>query len=48
MERRQVEYHDFSTVNNDERLFYDSDHLNKAGVLSFFEQHFAGLFRPRR
>jgi hypothetical protein len=46
MKRQAVEYHDFSTVNNDERFFYDSDHLNKAGVVSFFEQHFAGLFRP--
>jgi hypothetical protein len=48
MDSRQVEYHDFSMVNNDERLFYDSDHLNKAGVMSFFERHFAGLFGSRR
>ena len=48
MDRRQVEYHDFSMVNNEERLFYDSDHLNKAGVLSFFEHHFAALFRPSK
>lgn len=48
MARRQVEYHDFSMVNNDEAFFYDSDHLNKAGVLGFFGQYFASLFRPSR
>ena len=32
-------YHDFSSVNNDESLFFDSDHLNEAGVLRFFDEH---------
>jgi hypothetical protein len=39
LERYGVEYHDFSSVNNDEALFFDSDHLNQDGVLSFFENH---------
>ena len=38
-QRHDVELYDFSSVNNDEELFFDSDHLNQAGVLSFFENH---------
>ena len=41
--RRGVAFHDLSAVNNDERLFFDSDHLNQEGVLSFFEDHLAGV-----
>ena len=37
--RYAVVYHDFSAVNNDESLFFDSDHLNETGVLRFFENH---------
>jgi hypothetical protein len=29
--------HDFSRVGNDDRFFYDTDHLNRDGVLHFFE-----------
>jgi hypothetical protein len=46
--RNGVEYHDFTHVNNDPSYFYDSDHLNQAGVLSFFENHLAPLLRPAR
>ena len=38
-----VAFHDLSAVNNDEPLFFDSDHLNQEGVLSFFEDHLAGV-----
>jgi hypothetical protein len=38
-----VEFHDFSRVGNDERFFYDSDHLNRAGVRRFFERSLAPL-----
>ena len=31
-----VQFHDFSSVGNDERFFYDTDHLNYAGALNFF------------
>lgn len=43
--RHGAELHDFSTVNNDETLFYDVDHLNRAGVTRFFDQHLAPLLR---
>ena len=38
-----VEYHDFSSVNNDEEYFYDSDHLNREGTLRFIEEHLADV-----
>ncbi len=37
--RHGVTYHDFASVNNEEALFFDSDHLNQDGVLQFFENH---------
>jgi hypothetical protein len=45
LERNGAELYDFSSVNNDPELFYDSDHLNQSGVLSFFENHLAELLR---
>jgi hypothetical protein len=44
--RHGMELHDFSSVTNDESLFYDSDHLNQAGVLEFFKTTLAPLLRP--
>ena len=41
--RHGVALHDLSAVNNDERLFFDSDHLNQEGVVSFVEDHLAGV-----
>lgn len=46
LERHGVELHDFSGVNNDEALFFDTDHLNEVGVLRFFEHHLAFVLRP--
>lgn len=46
--RNMAPYHDFAGVNNDEQLFYDTDHLNRSGVLSFFEHHLAGVLTPPR
>lgn len=37
--RTGAELYDFSEVANDPEYFYDSDHLNEAGVLNFFEHH---------
>ncbi len=37
LEGRKVRFHDFSRVGNDDKWFYDTDHLNQAGVLQFFE-----------
>ena len=44
-ERHGVPYYDFTHVNNDPSLFYDSDHLNLEGALSFFENHLAEVLR---
>jgi hypothetical protein len=37
VERSHAEFHDFTHVGNDDKLFYDTDHLNREGVLNFFE-----------
>jgi hypothetical protein len=39
--RYDVEWHDFSAVANDEKFFYDTDHLNREGVMNFFEGYLA-------
>jgi hypothetical protein len=41
LDKYNVEYHDFSSVGNDEKFFFNTDHLNRAGVLNFFENHLA-------
>ncbi len=46
LERHGVELHDFSSVNNEPRFFFDSDHLNQAGVLSLFENHLKDVLTP--
>ncbi len=44
-----VPLYDFAAVGNEPRYFFDSDHLNRAGVLNFFEAHLAQtLIRHRR
>lgn len=35
--RLNIPLHDFTHTGNDEKLFYDTDHLNKDGVLNFFQ-----------
>jgi hypothetical protein len=42
LNRQGVDFHDFSLVGNDEKLFYDTDHLNREGVLNFFEHYLSG------
>jgi hypothetical protein len=39
--------HDFSGTANDEKFFFDSDHLNQVGVLNFFERHFVPVLASR-
>jgi hypothetical protein len=46
LHRHGVEFHDFSLVDNDEKFFYDTDHLNRSGVLEFFDHHLKGLLTP--
>ncbi len=41
--RNTVAFRDFSQVSNDPAFFYDTDHLNRTGVLAFFETHLVPL-----
>jgi hypothetical protein len=33
---RTVPFHDFSGTTNDQSLYFDTDHLNRAGLTEFF------------
>jgi hypothetical protein len=46
LDRQNVEFDDFSHVSNDERFFFNTDHLNRTGVLNFFQNYFAGKLIP--
>ena len=46
VERHGAEFHDFSRVANEPEFFYDTDHLNEAGVLNFFERYFSDVLVP--
>lgn len=46
LQRYNIELHDFSLVGNEEKYFYNTDHLNWAGVLNFFENYLQDLVRP--
>jgi hypothetical protein len=48
LNRNNVEFHDYSLVSNDEKYFYNTDHLNRAGVLNFFEGYFKEIFAGNR
>ena len=37
LDKHQIEFHDFSLTSNDEKYFFNTDHLNRMGVLNFFE-----------
>ena len=43
--RHGVEFHDFSLVGNDERYFFNTDHLNRSGVLAFFEHYLKAILK---
>lgn len=47
LDREGVAFSDFSLAGNDERFFYDADHLNRAGVLNFFEHYLKDTLAPR-
>lgn len=47
LERRGVRLHDFSGVSNDDTHFQDTDHLNRAGVMDFFQTALAPLLTGR-
>jgi hypothetical protein len=37
--RHGIAFHDFSLAGNDDQHFFNTDHLNRRGVLNFFESH---------
>lgn len=41
--RLDIPLHDFTHTGNEEKLFYDTDHLNKDGVVHFFQTALAPL-----
>ncbi len=43
LDRNGVEFHDFSLVANDEKFYFNPDHLNQAGVLNFYASHLKGV-----
>lgn len=43
LDRNSVEFYDYSLVNNDERFFFNPDHLNRTGALSFSENYLASI-----
>lgn len=48
LKRHRAAFHDFSRIGNDDARFYDTDHLNRDGVLNFFEQSLVPLLRQTR
>lgn len=45
LDKYQVEFHDYSLTDNDEKFFYNTDHLNRAGVLNFFRNSLVPLLK---
>jgi hypothetical protein len=43
LDRYGIEFHDFSLVGNDEKFYFNTDHLNKTGVLNFFDNYLSGV-----
>ena len=43
--RHGFELHDFTTVANDDAFFYDTDHLNKDGVINFMDTYLGEFLR---
>jgi hypothetical protein len=37
--------HDLSAAVEDPAMYFDSDHLNRTGVVELFERHLAGILR---
>ncbi len=43
LERNGVPFYDYSLVNNDEKYYMNPDHLNRTGVMAFFEGYLKQL-----
>ena len=46
--RTGAQLHDLSAAIDDAAMYFDSDHLNRAGVTQLFEQRLAGILRGER
>ena len=40
---QQVPFHDFSLTMDEPRFYFDTDHLNRAGLTTFYTRHFKAL-----
>lgn len=47
-DRHSVPLHDFSLMCNEEKFFFDTDHLNRDGVLNFYEHCLQDAFTRER
>ena len=43
-----VAFHDFSLTMDEPRFYFDTDHLNRAGLTAFFTHHLKGIFDQDR
>lgn len=41
---RRTAFHDFSSALDDPRYYFDTDHLNRAGLIEFFNRHLKAIF----
>jgi len=46
--KERVPFYNFTLVDNDEKNFYDSDHLNRSGVLTFIDKHLKQVIAQHR
>jgi len=46
LDRHNLVLRDWSLADNDDRYFFDTDHLNRAGVLRFFDRHLKTILTP--
>jgi hypothetical protein len=43
LQQYDASFYDFALVSNDEELFFNTDHLNRTGVLQFYENYLDGV-----
>jgi len=48
LDRYGVEFYDYSLVDNEDKYFYNTDHLNREGVLNFFEHYLKDVLKTDR
>ena len=45
--REQVVFHDFARAMDEPRFYFDTDHLNRAGLTEFFHRHLKTILVSR-